>query len=491
MILHRRAARVVVALATASLAVPLLMTAEATPRGRAGAPTFREYLSPVGAPGSTGLPIPSSVPRVPFVHHQNGIADACGEPTLGLDHRTGAVLFQCLQQTVKVSGFDTSGPGTSTWRDVTQVVESLQTSDPILYTDAQTGRTFVNQLMFQGCSVQAFTDNDGASWTQSALGCGPGIAFDHQTLGSGPPVQGSVFKTVGYPNLIYYCTNDLAATDCAVSVDGGLSFLPATPVDVSPDNTCTALVGHLKSAADGTIYLMPDGCGNSQAIYTSTNNSLSWTKHPIPGTTEGDAGHPSLAVAQDGTVYAAYGSADAGKGGRVHVDVSRDKGVHWSRDVALGADQGVLQARFPVAVAGDGDRAVVGFLGTGTEGDTNGLDFTGTWRFYLSYTYDRGQTWKTYDATPTRPVQVGPVCTLGTVACLGGGSTTIPVGLSSPTRNLLDFIDLIVDVAGHPVAALAAGCLKAHGCTTADRMSKGLIVRQVGGQGLYRQYDRR
>jgi hypothetical protein len=39
---------------------------------------------------------------------------------------------------------------------------------------------------------------------------------------------------------------------------------------------------------------------------------------------------------------------------------------------------------------------------------------------------------------------------------------------------------------GRVVVALADGCLKISGCTTKDRLDKGLIVRQVGGTPLLR-----
>jgi hypothetical protein len=471
--------------AIAALA-PFAVSAQAAKSGQA--PTFRQYESPVGAKGHDGLPS-TGLPHTGN-YSQDGVGDHCGEPTLGVDGKTGAVLFQCGLQTLRVTGFDKHGKGSSVWTDVTGLLEGYQTSDPILYTDATTNRTFVNQLDLQGCSQQAFTEDDGASWKPSPMGCGPGIAFDHQTVGSGRPAKGSVLTPVGYPNLIYYCTNDIQFTDCAVSLDGGLTFLPAQPVDTQ--TRCGTITGHVKSAADGTVYLLPSGCGHGQGVYVSTDNTMSWTLRPIPNATKGNAGDGSIAVGKDGTLYAAYGSNDAGPssidelgdaGGRVHVVVSRDKGAHWSRDIALGRDLGVRQTRFAVAAAGDGDRAVVGYLGTKTAGNTNSPKFRGTWRLYLSYTYDRGKTWTTYDATPSSPVQVGEICTLGTVGCLDANTQT------SPDRNLLDFIDLVVDRHGYPAVAIADGCLKATGCSVKDRTAKGAVIRQVGGRSLFHSFD--
>ena len=470
--MRRRTALVCAALGV----VPLVAMAQGATAG--SAPVFRQYTSPANVDTYVGLP-PTDLPHTGN-YSQRGIGDSCGEPTLGVDRKTGAVLYQCGLQTLRVTAFDKKAPGKATWTDVTGLLEGYQTSDPILYMDPTTNRTWVNQLDLQGCSMQAFTDDDGASWKPSPMGCGPGIAFDHQTLGTGKPAAGSSLTPVGYPNLLYYCTNDIQFTDCAVSLDGGLTFLPATPVDTNA--TCGTITGHIKSASDGTVYLMPSGCGSSgQGVYVSTDNTMSWTLRMIPQASQGNAGDGSVAVGRDGTLYAAYGSNDAGfGGGRVHVAVSRDKGKHWIHNATIGVDKKIKQTRFPVAVAGDGDRAAVAYLGTTSNGDTNKPTFRGVWRLYVSYTFDRGRHWTTYDATPQSPVQVGEICTLGTVGCLDAATQT------SPNRNLLDFIDMVLDPRGYPVIAMADGCLKTSGCTVKDRFKKGAIVRQLGGPKLYR-----
>jgi hypothetical protein len=115
----------------------------------------------------------------------------------------------------------------------------------------------------------------------------------------------------------------------------------------------------------------------------------------------------------------------------------------------------------------------VAYLGSTSDGNPgNRKEFDGVWRMYVSYTYDRGRHWKTYDATPGSPVQVGSICTGGT-SC-------------SDDRNLLDFNDMVLDGKGRVVIAFADGCLKVKGCTPKDRLRKGAIVRQTTGPGLYR-----
>ncbi|MDX6274170.1 MAG: hypothetical protein QOJ92_1380 [Frankiales bacterium] len=446
------------------------LAASATAAGKTSAtPTFRQYTSPVGAAGHQGDLPPAATDPAPFgIYQQDGIGDNCGEPSLGVSPG-GAVLYACGLQALRVS-FDGKGSGSSTWTDVTPKVEGEQSSDPIIWQDPSTGRVFMNQLMPQGCSLMAYTDNFAETWTQTPLGCGAGIAFDHQTVGTGTP---RLLKTAPtYPNIVYYCTNDVAAADCSTSLDGGLTFSPAHPV-FGPESACAPITGHVKSAPDGTVYLMPDGCGAHQSVWVSENDATTWTERPIPGSTVGDAGHPVVATGHDGTVYAAWGSNDNVRGGRIHVSVSRDKGVHWTAPVPLGKEKGIKVSRFPIGVAGDGDRAVIGFLGSTSGGDPGNKNlFKGRWDLYLSYTYDRGKHWVTYNATPGSPVQVGSVCT-GGLGCDGD-------------RNLLDFNEMVIGPDGRVIVAFADGCLKTKGCTTKDRLRKGAIVKQLGGTPLLR-----
>lgn len=472
-----------------ALVVPLAVSAVAG--APSSAPRFQQYTSPVGVPLLTGAPEPvagliktlkNNKLGVPVfgIYSQTGIGDSCGEPSLGVDGKTGNVLYQCGLQTLLINRF---GRGDrSAWTPVQPPAESAQSSDPILWRDPDTGRVFVNQLMPQGCSLQAYSDDFGATWTQGPLGCAVGISFDHQTIGTGMPT--SLRTTPLYKNVVYYCTNDVVPLDCGASLDGGLTYGPSRPVSLNPAETCSRIVGHIKSAADGTTYLMPDGCrdeAGKQAVFVTTDNALSWTKHSIPLSTEGDAGHPSVAVAKDGTVYAAWGSADnAAGGGRVHVSVSSNTGATWTLPMALGKDLGVKVSRFPLDVAGDGDRAAVAFLGSTSNGNPGkNKTFFGTWRMYVAYTYDRGRHWKTYDATPGSPVQVGSVCTRGT-SCVTGPDSD---------RNLLDFNDMVLDGHGRVVIAFADGCLKTKGCTTHDRLRKGAIIKQTAGRSLFRAFD--
>jgi len=389
-----------------------------------------------------------------------------GEPSLGVNWSTGNVMYIAGLETLRVSFDDSVTPAVASWQDVTFPLTGIITLDPILFTDPQTGRTFVAQLAGPA-SLMAFTDDDGASWLPSTSGLASGV--DHQTVGGGPVA--SPLVGVGYPHGVYYCSQGVALAGCALSLTGGLTFNPATPLYTLLQ--CGGLHGHVKVAPDGTAYVPNKGCGGQQAVVVSTNNGLTWTVRKVPGSTAG-SNDPSVGIASDGTVYFGFVGAD----GHPKVAVSHNQGVSWSTPKDVGAPFGIQNAAFPAAVAGDGDRAAVAFLGTATGGNGTGTDlnFPGVWHLYVATTIDGGLNWTTVDATPNDPVQRGSICLSGTTC----GSS----------RNLLDFMDIAVDAEGRVLVGFADGCVGA--CVSGPPNSGtaiGTIARQSGGPRLFAAYD--
>ncbi|HEX8078484.1 MAG TPA: hypothetical protein VF511_11765, partial [Chthoniobacterales bacterium] len=191
-------------------------------------------------------------------------------------------------------------------------------------------------------------------------------------------------------------------------------------------------------------------------------------------------------IGTDNTVYLGYINGD----GRPHIAVSRDHGQTWGNDFEVGLPVGcapgdhyapcrVKSAVFPVVVAGDGDRAAFGFLGSTTGGNyQDQATFQGIWDFYVATTYDRGAHWVTVNATAGEPVQKGSICLLGVIC--------------GNDRNLLDFNDISVDAEGRSIAAYADGCVPANGCvspTFTGRDRKAAIVRQLTGRRLFAKND--
>ncbi|HEX2851338.1 MAG TPA: sialidase family protein, partial [Acidimicrobiales bacterium] len=340
-----------------------------------------------------------------------------GEPSVGVDHRTGRVLMQAGVQTLQVTVAGTS----ATWKDVSPTLTSLLTLDPILATDSRTGRTFVSELA-GACSLMAYTDTDGeasalpipdSGWVQNPLGCGAGAAFDHQTVGAGPfaaPLTGTV-----YPDAVYYCAQAVASAQCARSDDGGLTFGPGVPIYTALD--CGGLHGHIKVAPDGTAYVPNASCTkadgtNGQGVAYSTDNGLTWKVSTVPDSSTQQESDPSVGISKGGVVY--FGYADGSGRPRVAVGHKDTAGnLTWSASSIV--DSAIANTQFPTVVAGNDDRAAIAFLGTTTPGDDQSSSFAGVWHLYVATTYDGGATWTTTDATPTDPVQRGCIW-------LGGGS---------------------------------------------------------------------
>ena len=214
----------------------------------------------------------------------------------------------------------------------------------------------------------------------------------------------------------------------------------------------------------------------------STNAGLTWTVRSVPSGRGGQS-DPSVATGKDGTLYLSYDDSD----GAVMVAVSLDRGQTWTTPLDIGKRLGVLSTAFPVAVAGDGDRAAVAFLGTRSGGKAqdedfgktkNGVEYVGgEYHLYIATTSDRGVTWRAVDVTGKDPVQRGRIC-MGGTACSGDD------------RNLLDFMDITVDRQGRVLVGWADGCTGTCVESTlvaANRhTSQGRITRQSAGLPLFR-----
>src|SRR5690349_3994588 len=75
----------------------------------------------------------------------NGLGVDAGEPSIGVNQRTGKVFLQSGLQTLRVTFNDSASPATATWEDKS-APNAVASLDPILFTDQRTGRTQVSQL---------------------------------------------------------------------------------------------------------------------------------------------------------------------------------------------------------------------------------------------------------------------------------------------------------------------------------------------------------
>jgi len=403
---------------------------------------------------------------------------------------TGNVYFQANLTTVKAQ-FPSYGAN-PTLTDVSCAATAKKTLDPIMFTDSQTGRTGVSQLLFNPLvanSITQFFDTTSTSPSgpqtvcQPSQGGGELSGPDHQTLGGGvypKALPAGVGPTGAYKHAFYYCSQAIVAAFCSRSDNGGTSFVTGAPPYTTADG-CGGLHGHVRVGPEGNVYLPNKSCGATQGLAVSTTAAQSWTLKPVTGTTKSDGSDPSVAADRAGTVY----FASVSSAGKPQVSVSGDKGSTWKAPINIGDSLNIAKSVYPEVIAGDAGRATVAFVGSTTPGDRNlapygksadGSTYTGgTFDLYTSTTVDGGVSWHTQDITLTDPVRRGQICTNGTTCSAG--------------RNLLDFNDITVDKTGHAVIAYSDGCTAA--CVTSTKVtdnkqtSAGVIGRQITGPLLF------
>jgi PKD repeat protein len=486
--------------------------------------------------GTCGPPANCTPPR--YVNYPAGVgqADNAGEPSVGVDWNPNVASLKNTSSPIFTTGvmrkntggvaFFTSGanewrvnfddcpsPAVNRWEDVTATTtQQFVLSDPIGFVDHYsssplgltyppphtTGRVFTLDLIGgQGNSLGSYSDTDGNSYLPGGTG-GPGQGPDHETLGGGPynpnsnPPPPPQVTAYGSPNAIYYCSQNIVAeAQCSRSDDGGQTFGPGVLI-YNPSQCTGGIHGHIKVAADGTVYVPNSSCGTvgTNGVALSTDNGLTWTEHNVPGTSgnqdpsvgigQNNVGKPGGNLGGTNTIYLGYVVGN----GHPYISHSGDRGANWSTPVDVGVPFAIEHAVFPVVVAGDDSRAAFGFLGTGPGIATSGscdpygatLNCANIWHLYIATTYDGGANWITVDATPNDAVQQGTVCLQGTT-CAGG-------------RNLLDFNDFGIDAEGRGVLGYADGCVNCNNTFQGQSSaSHGTIARQSGGRRLFSHFD--
>ena len=418
-------------------------------------------LSGSGASAATGTPTfaqlvaPSSLPN----------AGNAGEPSLGVNASSGALMYQSYTSTYKV--VPNAATGTATWGNVTPP-SSVFNLDPILSTDRTTGRTFAGGLAGE-CSALSYSDNDGTSWTPMGNACA-GVV-DHESIGSGA-WKGAQPLGATYNRAVYYCAQT-GSDACATSSTGGLTF--GAPVLVT--GACSSLHGHVKVSADGTAYLPNAHCGGRAGGAITTNNGGAWSSYTIPGSSEPTDGFdPSVATTPDNTLYESW----AGANNHPYVAKSTTHGSSWTTPVDLGATMNppIVTSTFQAATAGDNGRIAVAYLGSTTGGNAFAPGWPGVWDLYVSYSFDGGTTWSTVKAS-SDPVQRGYICAGGTTCAAG--------------RNLLDFMDANTTKDGRVAVGYADGCTgacaAAGGTEAQSTDAYATIAYQSGGKNLLASQD--
>ena len=406
-----------------------------------------------------GILTPVNVTTGPTVEF---MGRGAGEPSIGVNWNSasstaigGITNFQSDLETLFINFSSLNCPSggvNATWANRAAPTSQVIDSDPIGFTDRQTGRVFAAELTATSptCKI-SFSDNDGQTWIPSSGPLGSGI--DHETVGGGP-YHTPISNAAGYPNAVYYCSQDLVTAFCLRSDDGGAHFGNVVPTYTTE---CGGLHGHVKvSPKDGTVYLPNNNCGGEGAVVVSEDNGITWDiRHVRNNTVDTVSGNsdPAVGIDSSGRVYFAIANADSS----MVVATSDDRGGTWNNIVEVSSALGLKNIRYPAAVAGDPGRAAVAFYGSTTAGSANAATFNGAWHLYIAHTFDGGVTWTVSDATPNAPIQRGCIWT-------GGGANIC--------RNLLDFFDVTIDKQGRVQVGYVNGC-PGGSCAQAPATAKG------------------
>jgi hypothetical protein len=432
-----------------------------------------------------------------FVHE---IGEQGPEPSIGVDS-SGAIYFQALEKTMK------STDGGSAWVNKNSPVSAPTTLDPYLWLDPMTDRVFANQL-YVACSYLTYSDDGGETWIPNPAACGTPVN-DHQKMTTGPYVPGSPLDIAAtghkavYPNVVYYGVNGLADSRIAMSIDGGATFpfvaesFPAAYPPGSDNPGCGGgLHGNIVASPDGTVYVPSrSSCEGPRertlggpVVARSMDNGLTWANTVVANEvgTPYDDKNSDLAVDTQDTVYLAFPGGD----NRLWLSTSSDHGQSWSPAVLMTSQLGTVT--MPALVAGSPGRIAVAYYGVedprtseleehaGELAVPDHVNDTARWSLFVTLSTDAlspNPTFQTFKVTGTDPIQVGGIST-------NSGDS------DGSERNLLDFIDAVIDADGRLHVAFADGCTSekckgAEGEPDDSRDSMGTVAVLETGPSLY------
>lgn len=347
-----------------------------------------------------------------------------------------------------------------TWEDVFPKLPTgdsykLRTWDPYVYVDRDTDRVFMDDIYPISCGFMSWSDDLGESWSHNPYACGNSHVNDHQTIGTAKP---RVLPTVGYDNLVYRCVNNVAYAACAVSVNGGQTFLPQVPIaQTTLGQACGALTGHIESDPEGRVYLGLN-CGNP-GVLMSEDDGQSWTLAIVSDELSLDGHDVDLATDEAGNVYAFFLSNE-----QPYLSLSTDHGATWTTPLAVAAP-GVTAAKFNAIAAGSVGKVAFAYVGTtmpnatqlpaGSCGAVPALPCTEVPEW-------EGATWNAYIGVVTDALAADPV--IQTVTANDPSDPLARGECGGRCNGMTDFIDIVIDAEGRPWASFVDVCVEA--CVT-------------------------
>ena len=384
--------------ATLALAVLAFMPAASAfaqddlkPENKVGPVSFHPWIFnggelPKAGEEADGPEVPKSTAvgaAAPLLLQTSYIGRESAEPTMGVDgdgvgfYAAGAFDNAVGQARTEIWR---STDGGVTWHEKSPSAAGVveyppATLDPYVYVDQITNRVYSIDLEGLSASFLAYTDDQGESWTPSAMSA-PG-ANDHQTFFTGPPpAENPVLPPSinDWPTIAYYCVNALSHVGCSRSTDGGLTFteLPSTPFV----GCLGCQTGHGVVDSEGRVFLPRGTIPGAELleetppqVAISSDAGMSWeTVDVAPAAILPSGRHTAVAVDKADNVYYVWWDD---RFQLPWLAISTDHGATWGKPMMV-APPGVHDANFPMVVAGDPGRVAISFPGSSVDapGDT-------------------------------------------------------------------------------------------------------------------------
>jgi hypothetical protein len=335
-----------------------------------------------------------------------------------------------LSTSVEPGGLAVTSDQGAHWQFVKPGGATWVAQDDQLYVDRSTGRIFyyalspnpvpqtgdvpIEDQIPAGHAHIMVSGDDGKTWSYSALT--PFVESENPRFAAAPPPRGGALP-VGYPNVAYWCGNDMlfywaapvipGYRACYRSLDGGKTWSQRSTLFSQPVPTHSECGTNPEvfNAGDGNYpEPAPDGtldvtvvCGSNTFLAKSTDEGATW---PILRNGKGDPltipPTDELRVDGNGNLYS------------VHLDgthllllISRDGGLDWSAPLDMTAPGVTSISQWFVAQRGSA--VAVSYLAT--TGSASGLDG------YLTVTHDALAAsplfWSSTINPPDKPLYAG------------------------------------------------------------------------------------
>ena len=399
------------------------------------------------------------------------------EPTIGVDRKGNAFYAASWHDdapggVLPITEVRRSSDGGKTWKNISPQIPGTETenppinADPYVFVDQDTDRVF-NPEAAGACLYIHISDDAGDSWLTNPVACG-GVNVDHQSFEAGPfPASRQALKSV-YPNVLWYCSNQVVASQCSKSLDGGVvwtgSPAPAYPgFDQAAGGLCGGLAGHVEIDSKGRAALPKGHCGRPY-ISVSEDLGTTWTRVKVSDISAAST-HIAAAFDDADNLYVVWWDVDR----RLPwMAVSTDHGKTFGEAMMV-APPGVAEVNFPEITAGEAGKVALTFPGTTLDDRKN-----------------TKRPWNDYVVVSTNALEADPLFVSSTANAV---DDPVHRGNCGPGRcgPMWDFIDIVVSpLDGGVWASLSdtcesATCVSPNG--SIDKVSSGVgtAVRQVGG----------